>query len=106
MTVRVLIENNFQIDGVEIRIGRKTENGLLVMMDGGTHADLIANGVSLPIAPFATVTDDVAMALRDALTVHYGGAPETKWLRADYDAERKRVDTLTEAIISRLRSPI
>jgi len=44
--------------------------------------------------PTLTLDDDSAHALLDALTRHYQGAEDTRALRRDYDAERKRVDLL------------
>jgi hypothetical protein len=45
-------------------------------------------------APLLTLEDDMALALLDALQRHYQGSSDTRMLRADYDAERKRVDKL------------
>lgn len=39
-----------------------------------------------------------ARALLDALSRHYEGAEDTRALRRDYDAERKRVDQLAGAL--------
>jgi hypothetical protein len=44
--------------------------------------------------PTMTLDDGSARALLDALSRHYEGAEDTRALRRDYDAERKRVDTL------------
>jgi len=45
--------------------------------------------------PTLTLTDDMARALMEELTRHYHGADDSRALRRDYDAERKRVDDLT-----------
>lgn len=42
---------------------------------------------------------DAARALHDALAQHFGGTTSSKHLRADYDAERARVDKLTDAVL-------
>lgn len=53
-----------------------------------------------PVEPFAiaaptfTLTDDMARALMEELTRYYHGADDSRALRRDYDAERKRVDNL------------
>lgn len=51
------------------------------------------------LAPTLQIGDSEAHALLEALTRHYGGADDTRALRRDYDAERKRVDTLTSSLI-------
>jgi hypothetical protein len=43
---------------------------------------------------------DAARALCDALITHFGGTSNSKQLRADYDAERSRVDKLTDSLIA------
>lgn len=44
--------------------------------------------------PTLRLDDSQARALCDALNHHYGGTEDTRALRKDYDAERKRVDDL------------
>lgn len=44
------------------------------------------------IEPTFILPFDSGRALLDALTRHYHGADDTRALRRDYDAERKRVD--------------
>ena len=41
-----------------------------------------------------------ARAILDALTVHFQGTGDARALRKDYDAERSRVDRLTEVMSS------
>lgn len=50
------------------------------------------------VEPTLQLGDDEARALLEALTSHYSGVEDTRALRRDYDAERKRVDTLTAAL--------
>ena len=52
-----------------------------------------------PVEPTLALPDDMARALLDALMQHYQGAEDTRALRRDYDAERARVDKLTDALI-------
>lgn len=48
------------------------------------------------------LSEDEARALYEALASYFGGAGhDTRALRADYDAERKRVDTMIAALIGR-----
>jgi hypothetical protein len=49
--------------------------------------------------PTLVLEEDEARALLDALTRYYHGAEDTRALRKDYDAERSRVDKLTDAVI-------
>lgn len=49
--------------------------------------------------PTMRIDHQSARALLDALARHYDGAEDTRALRRDYDAERKRNDKLTDAII-------
>ncbi|MCW2915521.1 MAG: hypothetical protein JWN52_3589 [Actinomycetia bacterium] len=50
------------------------------------------------VEPTLTLHDGEARALLDALANHYGGAEDTRALRRDYDAERRRVDDLTASL--------
>lgn len=52
------------------------------------------------IPPTIRFGDREARAILEALSNHYGGAEDTRALRRDYDAERKRVDNLTESLAS------
>lgn len=51
--------------------------------------------------PSLRLPDDMARALLDALSAHYGGTTDVRTLRKDYDAERSRVDRLLDAAIKR-----
>jgi len=53
----------------------------------------------MDVEPSLVLSDDMAMALLDALAAHYRRATDTGTLRADYEAERRRVDKLTDALI-------
>ncbi len=46
------------------------------------------------VEPTMVLDDETARPLLDALTRHYCGAEDTRALRRDYEAERKRVDGL------------
>jgi hypothetical protein len=50
------------------------------------------------LEPNLALDDITGRALLDALMRHYHGAEDTRALRRDYDAERARVDKLTDAI--------
>ena len=70
--------------------------------------DLIVT--ELPVATMAPddailhLTDDIARALYEALSVHYGGnVVDATRLRKDYDAERARVDLFIKATVGGVR---
>lgn len=48
------------------------------------------------------VPEPVARALYDALAEHFGHGAPGRQLRSDYDAERRRVDKLTDAVLAQL----
>lgn len=50
--------------------------------------------------PSLTFSDTQARALLDALAAHYAGASDVRQLRADYMAERARVDRLIAVLIT------
>lgn len=50
------------------------------------------------LQPTMTLDDSVARALLEGLNRHYGGVDDTRLLRKDYDAERKRVDKLIDVV--------
>lgn len=58
--------------------------------DDGTRTDDLAPTVQLPY--------DSGRTLLEALVRHYQGAEDTRQLRKDYDAERKRVDEQQKVI--------
>jgi hypothetical protein len=47
-------------------------------------------------APTLLLSDDIARPLLDALTRYYDGAEDTRMMRRDLDAERKRTDVLID----------
>lgn len=60
-----------------------------------TWDELAPPGATIPdtvVEPTFILPFDSGRALLDALTRHYHGADDTRALRRDYDAERKRVD--------------
>jgi hypothetical protein len=77
--------------------------------DGETHrwVELPPEGDPVDerlLKPTLVLPYDSGRALLEALTRHYNGAEDTRQLRKDYDAERKRVDDLTSALVSIARA--
>lgn len=56
------------------------------------------------VEPTFALGDDASRALLEALVRHYQGAEDTRALRRDYDAERRRVDEQAKLIADVLRS--
>lgn len=50
------------------------------------------------IQPTFRLGHEEAVALMNALVARYSGVDDQRMLRADYDAERKRVDKLTDVV--------
>lgn len=70
----------------------------LIREAGSEAAPIVAWDEADPYAgvvPTFVLGDDEARAVLDALTRYFSGAEDTRALRRDYDAERKRVDALT-----------
>lgn len=68
---------------------------------------ITADGVETDAVDEAVVWDRplrmptaAAQVLYDALARHFGGTSNSRQLRADYDAERARVDKLTDAVLT------
>ena len=84
------------------------ERYVLHMEDSRTFRwDSIGTAIAAPdgvYEPSFTLPFDTGRALLEALTRHYNGAEDTRALRRDYDAERKRVDTAVEVIADIARS--
>lgn len=52
----------------------------------------------IEVAPTFTLPEDTGRVLLEALMQHYQGSEDTRALRRDYDAERKRVDELVKTL--------
>lgn len=53
--------------------------------------------------PTLILGHDMAIAVMQALNTHYSGVDDARMLRQDYDAERKRVDKLTDVLAEVVR---
>jgi hypothetical protein len=96
MTIaRANVRPDFGRTGVRVFLGHQME-------DGGIRVHTITQMTTTPIGPEEAVpdhltshlSDDLARAFYSALAEYYGhSALDVRTLRADYDAERERVDT-------------
>lgn len=64
----------------------------------GRSWDEFEPGSVEPIAPTLTLGHEEARLVADALTNFFQGVNDERALRADYDAERKRVDRLIDTV--------
>jgi hypothetical protein len=96
--IRAYVTDDFFGMGVKIGIIIDQENAppMVGHFRDGRLSDweVIEPGAAVQV-PTLTLGDPEARALLDGLTRHFHGAEDTRALRRDYDAERKRVDELT-----------
>lgn len=94
------VEQDFMRDGVKIMWGdheaRTYSNGDVVVV-GPDPAS------ALDLEPLR-LRDDLARSLLTALLRHFDGGEDTRSLRKDYDAERKRVDIFITHLTAEARS--
>ena len=86
-------------EGVHVTIGAQSGPFFQVVtaLDAdGMSTERVDAGV---VAPSIFIPDEVARALLDALSAHYGGASDVRQLRRDYEHERSRVDLLVRSLI-------
>lgn len=105
--IRAYIREDFLGMSIAVTLIREGDGGLnppmILRLPEGENR--FARWENLPeqpgadVAPTFKLGEDEARVLLDALTRHFDGAEDTRALRRDYDAERKRVDTLTSALV-------
>lgn len=73
-------------------------------VSNGTTGWVITEGAAAPanVEPLR-LREDMLRALHQELLRFFDGADDARALRKDYDAERARVDKLTDAIIGRMK---
>jgi hypothetical protein len=98
MTARVRVDYDINSDGLAIWLAMGQPGQRLIAEAVRLEWRTTEPAVALA-EPTLRLPDDVARALLDALTAHYGGAPELQSLRKDYVAERGRVDKMIDHLI-------
>jgi hypothetical protein len=100
MTARARVDDDIMRDGVAIWLadGHPGQRLLAEAVDIRWQT-VPAEAVAVSPEPTLRLPDAVARALLDALTAHFGGAPELQTLRKDYVAERARVDKMIDHLI-------
>lgn len=106
MTWRVAILPDAAYDGVAVQIGRRLDGGRVQMLRFTQAAEVdVAEGAAMPAASLK-LTDDLGMALLDALADHYGNAAGGRQQRADFEHERARVDRLIDVVSGALAASL
>ncbi|HEY5835002.1 hypothetical protein [Streptomyces sp.] len=107
--IRAYINERLEFTGLEVFIANHLDDqpALILQIE---HTDGVSTHRWVPYdqgitpAPTLVLPADSGRALLDALTRHYNGAEDTRALRRDYDAERKRVDEQAKVIADIARS--
>jgi hypothetical protein len=105
MTIRVHIGDDFV--GMQVRIAVVLEaEGIprQIMRLAGAHHVWEELDEAESVEPTFSLSSDAARALLDALTRHFHGAEDSRALRRDYDAERRRVDEQAKVIADVVRA--
>ncbi len=109
--IKVHLREQHLSDALDVFIVRQLdgERYVLRMRDSSTFRwesigrldAVVSDNIMEPtfVLPFGTDS-----LLLEALVRHYQGAEDTRQLRKDYDAERKRVDDLTNALVDIARA--
>jgi len=97
MTMTVYLYEDMMGRGLSVMFADNFENGpgrvILRLSEVGTIWESIdADDLTTPLEPTFRLPAEAGRALLDALMRHYNGAEDTRALRRDYDAERRRVD--------------
>lgn len=101
MTVQAFISDDYV--GMRVRIAIVQDFGAgrpshILRHAASGHHEWVELGEDAPVEPTLTLSTHEAVAVLDALTRHFHGAEDTRALRRDYDAERRRVDEQAKVI--------
>lgn len=103
--IEVRIREQYVTETLDVFIIRQHDGHRYLMHQGDSMTfmwdEIAPPGAALAdsvIEPTFVLPFDSGRALLDALTRHYHGADDTRALRRDYDAERKRVDEQARTI--------
>src|SRR5690348_4972406 len=89
---------------LDVFVGRRIDGGVMMRnADGSSTISYDHEPVREPAEPSFRVDEDEARALLQELIRFFDGGEDTRTLRRDYDAERSRVDKLTDALIARMQ---
>ena len=88
--IEALIGDDWQRLGVKVLWRIRHESGPVVYTNGPVQ-QVVQDNAEVDLEPLF-LTGDMARSLLTALVRYYDGGEDTRSLRKDYDAERKRVD--------------
>ncbi len=111
MMWRAAVEPDFAFQGVRVHLGQAS---------GGPYESGVVHAVADPVdvimtevpehtaltKPFLRLPEDAARALYDALVAYLGGTSDVRQMRADLDAERRRVDRFIGFLTDRPESKV
>jgi hypothetical protein len=100
MTIQVHIDDRFERNGLDIHVFDRLDSThvLLYKPQGPNEVVVVHEASVMPVAPFH-IPRDAAGPLFAALGRLLGSVENPEMLRKDYEAERKRVDRLIDAVI-------
>ena len=96
MTWRVVVENDFALDGLAVKMADSHSTGLLVVEPMELVLTRHEPATYVDPKPALRLPSELARTLLDGLVHHFGGTNEVLSLRADYLHERQRVDKFIE----------
>jgi len=97
MTMHVYLHEDLMAHGLTVTFVERRADGLDPAIMRLSEVGVIwetfdANDLAVQPEPTFRLPAEAGRALLEALVRHYNGAEDTRALRRDYDAERKRVD--------------
>jgi hypothetical protein len=100
VTALVRIVDEPWADRVGIYLIHNLDGGIRILERPGHPEGTVTIDPAVQPLPSLRLDNSMARALMDALAQHFGRVTDSTGLRADYDAERARVDRLTTALIT------
>lgn len=96
-TAKAIVQPDLERDGVKIAV-RRANGGII---DFSTRTEFTEDGETETASQPLRISEDDARAVYEALGRYFGGdAVNNDRLRSDYDAERRRVDKMIDALIA------
>jgi hypothetical protein len=100
---RVGVHQDYPTSGLRLVLARPWADGRVEVITALTATGpehVVRDGDETITGDALTIPEGAARALLDALAQHFGGTGDTRQMRRDLDAERRRVDVLTHALIT------
>lgn len=99
--IRVHIEDRFHVNGLDLHIFERLDESHVQIWtpDGFSRTEIVYPNAHQPTFPFH-MPREAAGPLWAALGKLLGSVENPEMLRKDYEAERRRVDRLIEAVVA------